>query len=119
MNRVIILESLLALAAVAVLGPGTSVLVEQAARQVLALARQNRKPALAHRNLGGGPDVDGFSLRRRHLHVIQQSSRIADHHALFGAKPHMAHHKILHRRLRQAKDQRRHLAAGGGGHSRW
>jgi hypothetical protein len=44
MNRVIILESLLALAAMVVLGPGTSMLAEQAARQVLALARQNRKP---------------------------------------------------------------------------
>ncbi|HEX4273138.1 MAG TPA: hypothetical protein VHZ32_17230 [Rhizomicrobium sp.] len=39
MNRVILLESLLALAAVAVLGPGTSVLVQQAARQALAMAR--------------------------------------------------------------------------------
>jgi hypothetical protein len=44
MNRVIILESLFALAAVAVLGPGTSVLVEQAARQAFALARRGRKP---------------------------------------------------------------------------
>ena len=42
MNRMIILESLLALAAVAVLGPGTSLLVEQAARQALALARRRR-----------------------------------------------------------------------------
>ncbi|HVW75160.1 MAG TPA: hypothetical protein VHC39_16100 [Rhizomicrobium sp.] len=42
MNRVIFLESLLALAAVAVLGPGTSVLVQQAARQALALARRPR-----------------------------------------------------------------------------
>ena len=40
MNRVILLESLLALAAVAVLGPGTSVLVQQAARQALLLARR-------------------------------------------------------------------------------
>ena len=39
MNRVIILQSLLALAAVAVLGQGTSLLVEQALRQALALAR--------------------------------------------------------------------------------
>jgi hypothetical protein len=39
MNRVIILESLLALAAVVVLGQGTSLLVEQATRQALALAR--------------------------------------------------------------------------------
>ncbi|HUE63002.1 MAG TPA: hypothetical protein VMO78_01390 [Rhizomicrobium sp.] len=44
MNRVIILESLMALAAVAVLGPGTSLLFEQAARQALALAKQSRKP---------------------------------------------------------------------------
>ena len=42
MNRVIILENLLALAAIAVLGPGTSVLVREAARQAAALAR--RKP---------------------------------------------------------------------------
>lgn len=42
MNRVIILESLLALAAVAVLGPGTSVLVREAARQMLALATARR-----------------------------------------------------------------------------
>jgi hypothetical protein len=40
MNRVIILESLLALAAVAVLGPGTSLLVREAAKQVLALAKK-------------------------------------------------------------------------------
>ena len=39
MNRVIILENLLALAALALLGPGTSVLVELAARQALALVR--------------------------------------------------------------------------------
>jgi len=44
MNRMIILESLLALAAVTVLGPGTSVLIEQAARQAVALARRRRKP---------------------------------------------------------------------------
>ena len=48
MNRVIILESLLALAAIAVLGPGTSLLVElaarQAASQALALARRRAKP---------------------------------------------------------------------------
>jgi hypothetical protein len=43
MNRVMIMESLLALAAVAVLGPGTSLLVELAARQALALARRGRK----------------------------------------------------------------------------
>lgn len=42
MNRVIILESLLALVAVAVLGPGTSVLVREAARQALAMARRPR-----------------------------------------------------------------------------
>lgn len=40
MNRVILLESLLALVAIAILGPGTSVLVQQAARQALALARR-------------------------------------------------------------------------------
>ena len=44
MDRVIIIESLLALAAVAILGPGTSLLVEQAARQAVALARRKRKP---------------------------------------------------------------------------
>jgi hypothetical protein len=44
MDRVIIIESLLALAAVAILGPGTSLLVEQAARQAVALARPRRKP---------------------------------------------------------------------------
>ena len=46
MNRVIILESLLALAAVAVLGPGTSLLVREAAQQAFALARvrRNRQP---------------------------------------------------------------------------
>ncbi len=43
MNRVIILESLVALAAMVVLGPGTSLLVELAARQALALARRRRK----------------------------------------------------------------------------
>jgi len=43
MNRVIILDNLVALAALAVLGPGTSVLVREAARQALALVR--RKPA--------------------------------------------------------------------------
>ena len=42
MNRVIILESLLALAAVMVLGPGTSMLVREAAKQALALARTRR-----------------------------------------------------------------------------
>jgi hypothetical protein len=40
MNRVILLESLLALAAVAVLGPGTSLLVREAAKQALTLARR-------------------------------------------------------------------------------
>ena len=40
MNRVIILESLLALAAMAVLGPGTSVLAREAARQAVLLARR-------------------------------------------------------------------------------
>jgi len=40
MNRVIILESLLALAAAAVLGPGTSVLVCEAAMQAVRLARR-------------------------------------------------------------------------------
>ncbi len=40
MNRVIILESLLALAAAAVLGPGTSVLVREAAMQAVRLARR-------------------------------------------------------------------------------
>jgi hypothetical protein len=44
MNRMIIIESLLALAAVTVLGPGTSLLVEQAARQAFALARRRREP---------------------------------------------------------------------------
>jgi hypothetical protein len=46
MNRVIILESLLALAAVAVLGPGTSLLVREAAQQAFALAKvwRNRQP---------------------------------------------------------------------------
>jgi hypothetical protein len=43
MNRVMIMEILLALAAVAVLGPGTSLLVELAARQALALAGRGRK----------------------------------------------------------------------------
>jgi hypothetical protein len=38
MNRMIILENLLALAAVVVLGPGTAVLVEQAARQAMSRA---------------------------------------------------------------------------------
>jgi hypothetical protein len=42
MNRVIILESLLSLAAVAVLGPGRSVLVREAAMQAFALARVRR-----------------------------------------------------------------------------
>ena len=46
MNRVIIMENLLALAALAILGPGTSVLVQQAAKQAmgqaLALARRPR-----------------------------------------------------------------------------
>ncbi|HEX4028068.1 MAG TPA: hypothetical protein VHX18_10635 [Rhizomicrobium sp.] len=46
MNRVIILESLLALAAVAVLGPGSSALVEQAARQALALVKIRRRRTL-------------------------------------------------------------------------
>ena len=44
MNRMIILENLLALAAVLVLGPGTSILVQQAAKQALDLARPRRKP---------------------------------------------------------------------------
>ena len=44
MNRVMILESLLALAAAVVLGPGTSVLAREAARQVLALGRTRRQP---------------------------------------------------------------------------
>ena len=39
MNRVIILNNILALAALAVLGPGTTVLVREAARQALALAK--------------------------------------------------------------------------------
>jgi hypothetical protein len=39
MNRVIILDNILALAALAVLGPGTTVLVREAARQALALAK--------------------------------------------------------------------------------
>ena len=46
MNRVIILESLLALAAAAVLGPGTSELVREAARQAVALGRSRRQPRL-------------------------------------------------------------------------
>ena len=45
MNRVIILESLLTLAAVLVLGPGSSALVEQAARQ--AGVGQNSPPPRA------------------------------------------------------------------------
>jgi hypothetical protein len=45
MNRVIILNTILALAAVAVLGPGTPVLMREAARQALALAR-SRRPTL-------------------------------------------------------------------------
>ena len=40
MNRMIILETLLALAAVALLGPGTSVLVREAAKQAFAIARR-------------------------------------------------------------------------------
>jgi hypothetical protein len=48
MNRVIILESLLALAAMAVLGPGSAVLVELAAKQVAsqahAIARRRQRP---------------------------------------------------------------------------
>jgi len=39
MNRVFLLNNLLALAAIMVLGPGTSVLVREAARQAFALAR--------------------------------------------------------------------------------
>lgn len=39
MNRVILLQSLLALAAIAILGPGTSLLVEQSVKQALAVAR--------------------------------------------------------------------------------
>ena len=46
MNRVMILENLLALAAVVVLGPGTSLLVREAARQVLVLGRASRQPRL-------------------------------------------------------------------------
>lgn len=46
MNRVIILENILALAAMAVLGPGTAVLVREAARQALALAKSRRRPTL-------------------------------------------------------------------------
>lgn len=46
MNRVIILENLMALAAVVVLGPGTAVLVQQAAKQALAMAKPRRKPQL-------------------------------------------------------------------------
>ncbi len=46
MNRVIILENILALAAMAVLGPGTPVLVREAARQALALARIRRRPTV-------------------------------------------------------------------------
>jgi len=42
MNRVIILESLLALAAAAVLGPGTSLLVRESIRQAFALAPHRR-----------------------------------------------------------------------------
>jgi hypothetical protein len=45
MNRVIILENILALAALAVLGPGTTVLVREAARQAMALAK-GRRPTL-------------------------------------------------------------------------
>ena len=45
MNRVIILENILALAALAVLGPGTTMLMREAARQALALA-QSRRPTL-------------------------------------------------------------------------
>lgn len=45
MNRVMILESLLALAAVAVLGPGTPLLVALAARQAVAMtSRSARRP---------------------------------------------------------------------------
>ena len=46
MNRVIILENLLALATVVVLGPGTLVLAREAARQAAVLARGVRKPTL-------------------------------------------------------------------------
>jgi hypothetical protein len=46
MNRVIILENILALAALAVLGPGTTVLVREAARQAMALAKSKRRPTL-------------------------------------------------------------------------
>ena len=42
MNRVIILESLLALAAVAILGPGTSLLVREATRQAFVVASRWR-----------------------------------------------------------------------------
>jgi hypothetical protein len=42
MNRMILLNTLLALAAVAVLGPGTPFLVREAARQAVALVRVRR-----------------------------------------------------------------------------
>ena len=45
MNRVIILNNILALAAGAVLGPGTTMLVREAARQALALVK-SRRPTL-------------------------------------------------------------------------
>jgi hypothetical protein len=44
MNRMIILENLLALAAVVVLGPGTSILVQQAAKQAVGQALGLTKP---------------------------------------------------------------------------
>ncbi len=40
MNRMFLLNSLLALAAVAVLGPGTPLLVHEAARQAVAMVRR-------------------------------------------------------------------------------
>ena len=48
MNRVLLLESLLALAAIVVLGPGTSVLAREAAKQALALARVKRRRPNLH-----------------------------------------------------------------------
>lgn len=43
MNRMIILESLLALAAVAILGPGATLLVREAAWQAVALIRASSR----------------------------------------------------------------------------
>ena len=50
MNRIILLNNLLALATIAVLGPGTSVLVREAARQAFALVCRKRR-ALPHQAL--------------------------------------------------------------------